>query len=324
MSVDKFGRDTSVGTTTTSGVSVRYINDNFLRKDGTIPATGPLNMDNNRISNVVDPIDEQDVTTKNYVDENMVSKLGDTITGPLKVQDSAGSSTILNDRLGLSVIGGNVAIGIAAGGPEIDIKQAGEVYGSGLRIRDSSNLKHCQFGWVANKFSLYRVDQGQSYGDKIFSVHNERLTELKDPVNNQDVATKAYVDANSAQRKPIIAVWAEQSGALTNGNYEWSFGNGASGATHRHAGYPIPASGRILRMSFACAYSRNEIVVALLINGSEQPGYVIRTPGGRYSNCITFDTPLEVEACSRINFKSKSSDSQVDSAVVTVLIELDV
>ncbi len=281
-------------------------------------------MDNNRISNVVDPIDEQDVTTENYVDENMVSKFGDTITGPLTIRDSAGSqTTILNDRLGLSVMGGNIGIGTAAGGPELDIKQSGEVFGSGLRIRDSDNRKHCQFGWVNSKFSLYRVDQGQ-FGDKIFSVHNKRLTELQDPENNQDVATKAYVDATSAQRKPIITVWAEQSGALTNGNYEWSFGNGASGATHRHAGYPIPAPGRILRMSFACAYSRNEIVVALLINGSEQPGYVIRTPGGQYSNCITFDTPLEVEACSRINFRTKSSDSQVDSAVVSVLIELDV
>ena len=68
MSVDKFGRHSSSHIYTEPGVSVRYVNNNFLRRDGSNDVDGELNMNNNKITGLADPTNAQDVVTKHYVD----------------------------------------------------------------------------------------------------------------------------------------------------------------------------------------------------------------------------------------------------------------
>ena len=67
MPVDKFGR-MSDNKTKDTGVSLTYINNNYVRSDGETPLTGSLNMRGNTIYNVADPVNPQDVVTKVYVD----------------------------------------------------------------------------------------------------------------------------------------------------------------------------------------------------------------------------------------------------------------
>ena len=67
MPVDKFGRMSDMKTKDT-GVSLTYINNNYVRSDGKNPLTGSLDMRGNIIYNVADPINPQDVVTKVYVD----------------------------------------------------------------------------------------------------------------------------------------------------------------------------------------------------------------------------------------------------------------
>ena len=67
MPVDKFGRMSDTKTKDT-GVSLTYINNNYVRSDGETPLTGSLNMRGNTIYNVADPVNPQDVVTKVYVD----------------------------------------------------------------------------------------------------------------------------------------------------------------------------------------------------------------------------------------------------------------
>ena len=74
-------------------------------------------------------------------------------------------------------------------------------------------------------------------------MDSNEITNVRNPSNPQDVATKIYIDIH----KPIIAVFAEQNGSLTEGNFEWSFGNGSSGRDHNHIRFPITTSGRIIR-----------------------------------------------------------------------------
>ena len=71
--VDKFGRSAHkrIENISVKGASLSYINDNFIRNNGTAQMTGVLDMGNNKISNVHDPVDNQDVATKHYVDSNM-------------------------------------------------------------------------------------------------------------------------------------------------------------------------------------------------------------------------------------------------------------
>ena len=67
MPVDKFGRMSDLKTKDT-GVSLTYINNNYVRSDGETPLTGSLNMRGNTLYNVADPVNPQDVVTKVYVD----------------------------------------------------------------------------------------------------------------------------------------------------------------------------------------------------------------------------------------------------------------
>ena len=67
MPVDKFGRMSDMKTKDT-GVSLTYINNNYVRSDGKTPLTGSLDMRGNTIYNVADPVNPQDVVTKVYVD----------------------------------------------------------------------------------------------------------------------------------------------------------------------------------------------------------------------------------------------------------------
>ena len=87
MPVDKFDRMSDTKTKDT-GVSLTYINNNYVRSDGKTPLTGSLDMRGNTIYNVADPVNPQDVVTKEYVDRGVGGKHLITVharyCGPLK------------------------------------------------------------------------------------------------------------------------------------------------------------------------------------------------------------------------------------------------
>ena len=67
MPVDKFGRMSDKKTRDT-GVSLSYINNNYIRSDGGTPVTGSIDMGGNTLHNVAEPKKPQDVATKDYAD----------------------------------------------------------------------------------------------------------------------------------------------------------------------------------------------------------------------------------------------------------------
>ena len=67
MPVDKFGRMSDAKTRDT-GVSLTYINNNYIRSDGSTPITGSIDMHGNTLYNVSDPVNPQDVAMKEYAD----------------------------------------------------------------------------------------------------------------------------------------------------------------------------------------------------------------------------------------------------------------
>ena len=68
MPVDKFGRMSDTKTKDT-GVSLTYINNNYIRSDGGTPVSDSINMNDNTLYNVPNPVNPQDVATKEYVDD---------------------------------------------------------------------------------------------------------------------------------------------------------------------------------------------------------------------------------------------------------------
>ena len=65
MPVDKFGIMSDTKTKDT-GVSLTYINNNYIRRDGDTPVSGSINMNGNTLYNV--PVNPKDVATKEYAD----------------------------------------------------------------------------------------------------------------------------------------------------------------------------------------------------------------------------------------------------------------
>ena len=68
MTVDKFGRMSDTKTKDT-GVSLTYINNNYIRSDGGTPVSGSIDMRGNTLYNVSNPVNPQDVVTKEYTDQ---------------------------------------------------------------------------------------------------------------------------------------------------------------------------------------------------------------------------------------------------------------
>ena len=68
MPVDKFGRMSDTKTKDT-GVSLTYINNNYIRSDGSNPVSGSIDMRGNTLYNVSDRVNPQDVATKEYADK---------------------------------------------------------------------------------------------------------------------------------------------------------------------------------------------------------------------------------------------------------------
>ena len=114
MPVDKFGRMSDLKTKDT-GVSLTYINNNYVRSDGETPLTGSLNMRGNTLYNVADPVNPQDAVPRHFVD-SMIKEVEESIkkrshiiavhssyTGPLikyKNQFSFGGNETKNEYTG--------------------------------------------------------------------------------------------------------------------------------------------------------------------------------------------------------------------------------
>ena len=92
MPVDKFGRNGDRTTTVYTGINITYLTNSFLRRDGGNTAIGAIDLNNNIIKNVSDPVSNQDVATKNYVDTHAFTTAGGVVSGDIKL--SVGSDLV--------------------------------------------------------------------------------------------------------------------------------------------------------------------------------------------------------------------------------------
>ena len=165
MPVDKFGRMSDTKTKDT-GVSLTYINNNYVRSDGETPLTGSLDMKGNTLYNVADPVNPQDVVTKVYVDNTKGSgvigrKVGDAVSIKENM-DFLGKQKIKNL-------------------PEpVDDNDAVNKKYVDDQINFNSTFSKRKAGGYEAKENLY--------------MRKNKILGLKEPLQDGEAATKKYVD----------------------------------------------------------------------------------------------------------------------------------
>ena len=161
MPVDKFGRMSDTKTRDT-GVSLTYINNNYVRSDGSTPVTGSIDMRGNTLTNVFDPVNPQDVATKEYAD-----KVG------------GGETAIIKTRYGTYGAIGN-----------IDMR--GYTLTNVLDPADAQDVATKQYVDTANRAFIYGDGKYLAAGE--VSMGGRRLDNVGTPIENHQASNKFYVD----------------------------------------------------------------------------------------------------------------------------------
>ena len=184
MPVDKFGRMSDLKTKDT-GVSLTYINNNYVRSDGQTPLTGSLDMRGNTLYNVADPVNPQDVVTKVYVDNTK----GSGVIGR-KTKDGVSIKENM-DFLGkqrIKNLPDPVNEKDAVTKKYVDDKDA--VTKKYVDDKDAVTKEY-----VDDKTKNLFIDENNNiaFGLNV-DMENNKIFGLPEPVEDQEAATKKYVD----------------------------------------------------------------------------------------------------------------------------------
>ena len=211
MPVDKFGRMSDTKTKDT-GVSLTYINNNYVRSDGGTPLTGSLDMRGNTIYNVADPVNPQDVVTKVYVDNTKGSgvigrKIGDSVSikenldflgkqkkknlpNPVNNKDAVTKEYV--DTTTIPFLKLDQTKYNTKG--DIDMDKLYTV----LNVKDPIDEEHItNKKYVDDKVnfnSAFAFKNGEYYAKGNIYLRKNKLGGLREPLQDGEPATKKYVD----------------------------------------------------------------------------------------------------------------------------------
>ena len=193
MPVDKFGRMSDAKTKDT-GVSLTYINNNYIRSDGGTPVSGSIDMRGNTLYNVSDPVNPQDVATKKYIDEA-----------------GGGETAIIKTQCGTFGSRGNIDM---HGYPLMNV----------LDPADAQDVATKKYVDAANRAFVFDNNKYLAVGE--VSMGGKRLENVGTPLENFQATNKFYVDAlvevatagDKALRKIQDGVFASEGDIDMNGN----------------------------------------------------------------------------------------------------------
>ena len=207
MPVDKFGRMSDLKTKDT-GVSLTYINNNYVRSDGDTPLSGSLDMRGNTLYNVADPVNPQDVVTKVYVDNTKGSgvigrKVGDSVSikenldflgkqkiknlpDPVNDHDAVTKEYVDDTTKNLFIDeNDNIAFGL-----NVDM-DGNQILGLPEPVQDNEPATK---KYVDDLQTQYIDKRGNVKFDRNINVGNNRIFSLKDPKKDYEATNKKYVD----------------------------------------------------------------------------------------------------------------------------------
>ena len=210
MPVDKFGRMSDLKTKDT-GVSLTYINNNYVRSDGETPLTGSLDMRGNTLYNVADPVNPQDVVTKVYVDNTKGSgvigrKVGDAVSIKENL-DFLGKQRIKNlpdpvndhDAVTKEYVDTTTTPFLKLDQTyntkgDIDMGDQFTVLNVKTPIDDNHITNKKYVDEMDNLNSAFAFKNGSYYAKGGIIIKKNKLGGLREPLQDGEAATKKYVD----------------------------------------------------------------------------------------------------------------------------------
>ena len=211
MPVDKFGRMSDTKTKDT-GVSLTYINNNYVRSDGGTPLTGSLDMRGNTIYNVADPVNPQDVVTKIYVDNTKGSGvIGRKTKDGVSIKenlDFLGKQKIKNlpdpvndkDAVTKEYVDTTTVPFLKLDQTkyntkgDIDMGDQFTVYNVKTPIDDSHIVDKKYVDEMDNLKSAFNFRNGGYYAKGDIYLKKNKLGGLREPLQDGEAANKKYVD----------------------------------------------------------------------------------------------------------------------------------
>lgn len=138
-----------------------------------------------------------------------------------------------------------------------------------------------------------------------------------------DIAIAAYLAANPVANVYEIAIWGEESGnlsAATSSGYQYSFGNGETGATGG-VGIQVPPGyiAELVGLTFV-AKGTSVGVVDVVINGVRANVNLAVNTAGNITNGVRLVTPLQLNDNDKLTFRTISATSASDGNVATAYI----
>ena len=211
MPVDKFGRMSDTKTKDI-GVSLTYINNNYIRSDGSNPVTGSIDMKGNTLYNVADPVNPQDVVTKVYVDNTKGSgvigrKIGDSVSikenldflGKHKIKnlpDPVNDKDVVTkeyvDTTTIPFLKLDQTKYNTKG--DIDMGDQFTVYNVKTPIDDNHIVDKKYVDEMDNLKSVFAFRNGEYYAKGNIYLRKNKLGGLREPVQDGEAANKKYVD----------------------------------------------------------------------------------------------------------------------------------
>ena len=211
MPVDKFGRMSDLKTKDT-GVSLTYINNNYVRSDGETPLTGSLDMRGNTLYNVADPVNPQDVVTKVYVDNTKGSGVIGRKTGngvsikenldflgkqriknlPDPVNDHDAVTKEYVDTTTIPFLKLDQTKYNTKG--DIDMGDQFTVYNVKTPIDDNHIVDKKYVDEMDNLNSAFVFKNGSYYAKGGIIMRKNKLGGLREPLQDGEAANKKYVD----------------------------------------------------------------------------------------------------------------------------------